>query len=366
MQYNTQLIGLSVEELPTPVLVLDIAIMENNIQVMMDFLAKCKTNLRPHTKTHKCPMIAHLLMKAGAIGQCCATVGEAETMVYSGVDHIFIASEITTTDKIRRTVSLARYADILVAIDDRQNLQMLSKAAEQSGVSLGVLVDVDVGMGRCGVRNLEDGVELARQANASKNIAFRGVFGYEGHAVFIEDRAERTRVTQAANTLLVDVAQAVEGIGIPVEIVTGAGTGTYDIAAEFPGITEIEAGSFLFMDKTYEKLDLPFSQSLTVLATILSRPEEDVVILDVGIKGLSVERTLPSVMENIDLEIVKLSEAHAKGVIKSFGFDDPKPGDKIRLVPSHCCTTVNLYNEIVVTRHGIVEAVWPISARGPY
>ncbi len=359
------LIGIPENQVPTPALIVDVEVMEKNIETMMNHLSTTSAALRPHSKTYKSPTIAHILRRAGAIGQCCATVGEAETMVYSGLDGIFIASEVVGPEKIRRVVSMAHYTDIMVAVDSVDNLSELSAAAVAGGVTVGVLVDVDVGMGRCGVRTIEAAVELAKKAHKAKGIALRGLFGYEGHAVMITDRGKREETGRAANAYLMQAVKAVEERGIPVEIVTAAGTGTFDIASRHPGITEIEAGSFVFMDTTYSLLDIPFKQAIFVLATVLSRPTDDVVVLDVGMKGISAERSCPVVRENGALEILRLSEAHAGGKLTGRNFD-PEPGDKLHLVPSHCCTTVNLYDEMVVVRDGKVEAVWPTPARGPY
>jgi D-serine deaminase-like pyridoxal phosphate-dependent protein len=359
------LVGVPEDQVPTPALIVDVRVMQKNIEAMMNHLATTDASLRPHSKTYKSPTIGHILMRAGAVGQCCATVGEAEAMVYAGLDGIFIASEVVGAAKIRRVISLARYADVMVAVDSAENLADLSAAAVDGGVRLGVLVDVDVGMGRCGVRSVEDAVLLAEKAHKAKGIALRGLFGYEGHAVMILDRGKREETGHAANACLMQAVKAVEERGIPVEIVTAAGTGTFDIASRHPGITEIEAGSFVFMDTTYSQLDIPFEQSLSVLSTVLSRPTDDTVILDVGMKGISAERSCPVVRENEALEIQRLSEAHAGGKLTGGGFD-PKPGDKLHLVPSHCCTTVSLYDEMVVVRDGTVDAVWPTLARGPY
>ena len=359
------LIGIPENEIPTPALIVDVEVLEENIETMMNYLAGTKAALRPHSKTYKSPTIAHMLRRAGAIGQCCATVGEAETMVYSGLDGIFIASEVVGPAKIRRVVSLARYADVMVAVDSADNLADLSAAALDGGVTLGVLVDIDVGMGRCGVRTVEAAVQLAQKAHQAAGIALRGLFGYEGHAVMIVDREKREETGRASNVFLMEAVRAVEEKGIPVPIVTAAGTGTFDIASRHPGITEIEAGSFVFMDTTYGQLDIPFKQAISVLSTVLSRPTDDDVVLDVGMKGVSAERSYPVVRENGALEIRRLSEAHAGGTLVRADFD-PRPGDKLHLIPSHCCTTVNLYDEMVVLRNGKVDAVWPTLARGPY
>jgi len=356
------IIGLPVEKISTPSLVLDIEAFTLNLEMMQSYLNKVKTSIRPHAKTHKTPAIAHLQLQAGTVGICCATVGEAEVMAYSGINNILVANEIIGEVAIRRVINLARQVQIIVVVDDLDNVRDLSAAARQYGATLGVLVDLDIGMGRCGVRSIEQLVQLAKAVDKAPGLFMRGVFGYEGHVQFIVDRAERTRKGREANEVLVKGAKALSAAGLNVEIVSGAGTGSYDIAAEYPGITEIEAGSYIFMDGTYQKLGLPFKQSLTVLSTVVSRPTDDTAVLDAGMKGISPERFNPAVQgwEGL-VEVKKLAEEHAIANVNS-GID-PRPGDKFHLIPSHCCTTVNLYDYIHVTRNGIVEAVWPIAAR---
>ncbi len=362
---NSYLIGLSQDLIPTPALVLDADIFESNMKKMMQYLLKQGVSLRPHTKTHKTPMIAHQQIKSGAIGLCCATISEAEVMVNSGLDNILIANEVKDEDKIRRLVSLARYANMMVAVDDTENLKKLSEASFEIGVDLGVIIEIDVGMGRCGARSTEAAVELAKLANSLKNINFLGIMGYEGHAVFIKDRHERQETGRKANKYLVDTAEAIRKAGVPVEIVSGAGSGTFDIAGEYPGITEIQAGSYIFMDLTYEKVGLPFEQSLTVLASVVSTPDDETVILNTGMKSISPEREVPKIKGVENVEVVKLAEEHAKcrALTPYIGL---AVGDKVHLVPSHCCTTTNLYNQIYVVRKGKIEGIWEIAARGSY
>ena len=198
----------------------------------------------------------------------------------------------------------------MMIVDDRDNVRNLSAVAQQFGVNMEVLVDLDVGQGRCGARSMEQLVDLAREVDHAKGLRLRGVFGYEGHVQFIPDRQERANKGRAANEMLVNAAKELAGIGLNMEIVSGAGTGTYDIAAEYPGITEIQAGSYIFMDGTYQKLDLPFEQSLTVLATVVSRPTDDVAVFDVGLKGISPERFNPSVKGCVGGMIEVLSLIH--------------------------------------------------------
>jgi len=361
---NTQyLVGMPVDQIPTPALLVDIEAMERNMETMANYLARVGTSLRPHAKTHKTPAIGHMQMRAGALGLCCATVGEAEVMVYSGIPNVLIANEVVDALSLRRSVNLARQAQVMMIVDDRQNVRNLSAVAQQFGVRVDVLVDLDVGQGRCGARSLEQLVELAREVNRAKGLQLKGVFGYEGHVQFIPDRAERTRKGQAAGDMLVAAAKELKSLGMNIEIVSGAGTGTHDIAAEYPEITEIQAGSYIFMDGTYQKLGLPFEQSLTVLATVVSRPADEVAVFDVGLKGISPERFNPSVQGSSGsaIEVSSLSEEHA--VTRLSGGVDPRPGDKMHFIPSHCCSTVNLYDSMFVTRNGTIEAIWPVAAR---
>jgi len=356
------LIGLPAEQIPTPALLVDIDALMRNIERMSSFCAKANTNARPHTKTHKTPAIAHLQIEAGAIGVCCATIGEAEVMAAAGINDILIANEMIGEVTLRRTANLARHTRIIVPVDDVANVRDLAAAAKQYRTQLDILVDLDVGMGRCGARTIEQLIGLAKAVSDCPALRLRGVFGYEGQIQFIPDRDERTKKGRAANRFLVDAAETLCGMGFNIEIVSGAGTGTYDIAGGFPGITEIEPGSYIFMDATYNKLQLPFEQSLTVLSTVVSRPTDDLVILDAGSKGISPERFNPSVRGyEQTIEIKKLAEEHAIGKMQP-GID-PRPGDKMHLIPSHCCGTVNLYDHMYVTRNGVVEAVWPIAAR---
>ena len=360
--FDSFLIGLPVTEVPTPALIVDADILEENIFYMAEFIKKSGVNLRPHVKTHKTPAIAHMQIRAGAVGVCCATIGEAESMVYSGIYNVYIANEISEPSKIRRLVNLARQADIIVAVDDGKNVKDLSEAAVKNNAQLGIFIDVDVGMGRCGLRKISDSVSVARKITDLPGVNLKGLMGYEGHAVFIEDRNERENAGKKANMYLVKTAEIIRSSGIDVDIVSAAGTGTFDIASQVAGINEIEAGSYVFMDTHYAKLDLPFKQSLKVLTTAVSCPGDGVVIFDAGLKAISHERSLPVVEGNNTITIKQMAEEHALG-----GFPEEaitiRAGDKVHLIPSHCCTTINLYDKLVSARNGCVEAVWPISGR---
>jgi D-serine deaminase-like pyridoxal phosphate-dependent protein len=320
--------------------------------------------LRPHAKTHKTPIIAHKQLAAGAIGITCAKLGEAEVMVEGGVRDILLANQIVGTHKISRLVSLARHADLIVAVDDELNVQDLSQAAQAAGVSLRVLVEIDIGMRRCGVAPGEPTLSLAQQVEKAPGLKFAGLMGYEGHLVFVPSLEERVHRVHTDMQLLIDTVSFLESRGLPVGIVSAGGTGTAMITGRLPRITEIQAGSYVFMDGRYKTIEgVDFACALTLLTTVVSRPRPDRVIIDAGMKTLTHEFGLPRFKERDDLELLGLSEEH--GTVK---LNDPsvalKPGDKLEIVPSHGDTTLNIHDWYYGLRRGRVEALWPIAARG--
>ncbi len=357
------LIGRHKSEIDTPALIIDLDAMERNIRRMADYFADRPAKLRPHTKTHKCPIVAHKQIAAGARGITCAKLGEAEVMASSGIKDILIANQIIGKEKIARLAALARHADVIVAVDDPANARDLSDAARVFGSEIGVVVEVDVGMGRCGTRTTGQTVSLARLLDSLEGLGFRGLMGYEGHCVFIQDRKDQVEKCHLANSMLVEAAEAVRRAGIEVEIVSGGGTGTYDITGSYPGVTEVEAGSYVFMDTRYLGVIGGFEPALTVLATVISRPGKDVVITDAGMKTVTQEFGLPALKGVQGAELVKLSEEH--GQIQLTGeAANLKPGDKVEFIPSHGCTTINLHDAYFAIRGDRLEAVWEIAARG--
>jgi D-serine deaminase-like pyridoxal phosphate-dependent protein len=358
------LIGSGVEEIDTPALLLDLDVMERNIARMAAAFRGLTAKLRPHAKTHKTPLIAHKQLAAGAVGITCAKLGEAEVMVEGGIRDILIANQIVGARKISRLVSLARHADLIVAVDDQQNVHDLSHAARAAGVSLRVLVEVDVGMHRCGVAPGEPALSLARQVEGAPGLKFAGLMGYEGHLVFVPSLEERAHRVHADMQTLIDAVSFLEARGLLVDIVSAGGTGTAMLTGRLPGITEIQAGSYVFMDGRYKTVEgVDFDWALTLLTTVISRPRPDRAIVDAGMKTLTHEFGLPRFKGREDLELVGLSEEH--GTVK---LRDPsvalRPGDRLELIPSHGDTTLNLHDFYYGARHGRVEAVWPIAARG--
>jgi D-serine deaminase-like pyridoxal phosphate-dependent protein len=349
-------------DLDTPVLLLDAALLERNIAWMAAFARQAGIHLRPHAKTHKSPQIAAMQIAAGAIGITCQKLGEAEVMADAGIDGILIANQIVGQYKIARLVNLARRADVTVAVDDPRNVHDLSAAATSADVPLKVVVEVDVGMERCGVQPGEPALQLAELVCRSPGLAFVGLMGYEGHAVSIRDAEQRRQTATAALQLLVDTVELLRCRGLPVPIVSSSGTGTYDTGGRFPGITEIQVGSYATMDGAYREVGVPFECALTLLATVISTPQDGVAIADAGMKSIATDRGLPKVIDIPEAEVVSLSEEHIR--IALHGPTRPQPGDKIRLLPMHGCTTINLHDRFYVARDGYVEDVWPVAARG--
>ena len=230
--------------------------------------------LRPHAKTHKCPTLARMQLAAGAIGITCAKLGEAEVMAAAGIKDILIANQIVGAGKIARLVNLAAYTEVMVAVDDAANVAELDAAAQAKGVRLRVVIEVDIGMARCGV---QPGRTRARPGAAASSrvpgLRFEGVMGYEGHTIFHPDPEERRALTEPSVKLLVDTADLLRRNGIPVAIVSSGGTGTHFITGRYPGITEIQVGSYITMDSQYrEGVGIDFAYGLTVLATVVSAP----------------------------------------------------------------------------------------------
>jgi len=358
------LIGSGVGEIDTPALLLDLDIMERNVARMAAAFRGLTAKLRPHAKTHKTPIIAHKQLAAGAIGITCAKLGEAEVMVEGGVRDILIANQIVGARKIARLVSLARHADLIVAVDDAHNVQELSQAAQAAGVSLRVLVEVDVGMHRCGVAPGEPALVLAQQIERAAGLRFAGLMGYEGHLVFVPSLEERVHRVHSDMQTLIDTVSFLESHGLPVDIVSAGGTGTAMITGRLPRISEIQAGSYVFMDGRYKTIEgVDFDCALSLLTTVISRPRPERVIIDAGMKTLTHEFGLPRFKGREGLELLGLSEEHGTVQLKDPSIA-PKPGYKLEIIPSHGDTTLNIHDFYYGLRHGRVEVIWPIAARG--
>jgi D-serine deaminase-like pyridoxal phosphate-dependent protein len=347
----------------TPGLLLDLDALTENIRTLASFFAGKRCRLRPHFKSHKCTRIARMQMDAGAAGITCAKLGEAEAVADAGIRNILIANQIVGPLKIGRLMALCRRADPMVAVDSAENARMLSAHASAAGVNLGVLVEVDVGMGRCGTPPGQPALELAKLVSSLPGLEFKGLQGYEGHCVDLRDAAERTAKTHAALKLLVETRRLIERAGIPVNIASGGGTGTYDINANCDGVDEVQAGSYAAMDWWYGEIRPEFRQAMTILTTVISRPKPGIAIIDVGRKGTGDEWGPPRLKDMPGGKVISYSsEEHTK--IQLPDNLTVKVGDRMELIPSHGCTTSNLYREFVVHQNGQVVDVWPIEGSG--
>ncbi len=347
----------------TPALLLDAAALRANIQRMADFFSQRPCKLRPHFKSHKCTAIARLQMSAGAVGVTCAKLGEAEVVADAGIRNILIANQIVGPLKIRRLIDLCRRAEPIVAVDSVDNVKMLSEGAAAAGVRIGVLVEVDVGMGRCGAAPGQPALELARRAAALPGLRFDGLQGYEGHCVDLRDEVERAEKTRASLKLLVETRRLLESSGLPVRIVSGGGTGTYTITGNCEGIDEVQAGSYAAMDWWYGDIRPEFKQAMSILATVISRPNPGLIVIDVGRKGVGAEWGAPRV-KNLAGAVVKGWSSEEHMTITTPQDATIKIGDRLEIIPSHGCTTSNLYPEFIVYENGLVTDTWPIEGRG--
>lgn len=348
-------------EIPTPALLVDLPAMERNIRRMGEFFAEGPCKLRPHFKAHKTPEIARRQLAAGSCtGLTCATVSEAEA-VADFCDDILIANQVLGPGKAERVAALAKRVDIKVAVDSEAGVGQLSAAATAAGVEVGALVEVAAGF-RCGVAPGEEAVRLARRVHEAQGLRLRGLMGYEGHAVGIEERASRETTARAAMERLLSSVALVREAGLPCEIVSAGGTGTYDITGRLEGITEIQAGSYALMDLAYARLDIPFENALSLLGTVLSRPSASMCVADCGHKSCTYDHGNPSVIGIAGASVVFLSDEHASITIPADS--TIAPGDRVRLRPGHVDPTINLHDVLYAVVGDEVVGVWPVAARG--
>jgi D-serine deaminase-like pyridoxal phosphate-dependent protein len=352
----------SLFEIPTPALIVDVATLDRNIARMAAFFASGPCRLRPHFKAHKTPAIARRQLAAGScVGLTCATVSEAE-VVADVCEDVLIANEIVSPDKCARVAALARNRAVTVVVDSIAGIEAVADSARQAGVTIGILVDVNVGQGRCGVEPGDATVALARCVAATSGLSMRGVMGYEGHLQPVRDRAEREARTRAALRDLVETAKEIRAVGLPCEVVSSGGTGTYDISGRVEGVTEIQAGSYALMDTDYSSVGVPFEQAFFVLGTIVSRPSPERCVADCGHKSMSKDHGVPSVKDVIGAIVTALNDEHA--VLRVPASCTLSIGDRVRLIPSHTDPTVNLHDVFYAVEGERVVDVWPIAARG--
>ena len=367
-------VGMPVEEVDTPALLVNLDTFERNLKRMADNIRGSDARLRPHSKTHKCPVVALRQIEHGAVGVCCQKVGEAEAMVYGGVRDVLVTNQIVGAPKLARLAALARQAKVSVCADDAGNVADLDGAAGAAGVLLDVLVEIDVGAGRCGIAPGTPAVTLAQIIDSSNNLRFAGLQAYQGRSQHIRAYDERRAAAKTAIGLTSETVALLSAAGLACDIVGGAGTGTYQFEAKSGVYNELQAGSYVFMDVDYGRNEAEdgsafaeFENSLFIYATIMSRVTEDKAILDAGLKALSIDSGMPRLWDTPGVEFVSASDEHGKLSIDrniTQGNRDLRVGDKVQVVPGHVDPTVNLYDWYVGIRDGHVESLWPITARG--
>jgi D-serine deaminase-like pyridoxal phosphate-dependent protein len=351
-------VGQRLDEVDTPALVLDLEVFEANLATLNRAVAQ-RVRVRAHAKTHKCPEIAQRQVAAGAVGVCCQKVSEAEALVEGGIHDVLVSNEIVGAPKITRLAALSKRARIGVCVDNPENVREL----RNSGAKLDVYIELEVGMGRCGIAPGEPALALAREITG--NLRFAGLHAYHGRAQHVRSMAERKASIDRAAQAVQSTKRLLDKNGIKTPIVTGAGSGTFMFEVESGAWDEIQPGSYVFMDADYARNEwaapLPrFGHALFVLSTVMSRPRPGVAIVDAGLKASSVDSGMPGVWQRPGLTYTHASDEH--GWVE--GEPAPALGEKLLLVPGHCDPTVNLYDWYVCLRRGIVEDIWPITARG--
>lgn len=350
---------MKIHEIETPALILDKHALEKNFQEMDRLLDGSPMTLYPHYKSNKCPRIAQMQMQHGAGGITCAKLSEAEDLAEAGISTIVIANQVVQAEKLPRLAALAGRCDLTVCADDPENVLALEQAMAAASGQLRVLVEYEVGMRRCGVETPEEFLSLARLIDAQPHLIFEGIQAYAGHLSHESDASRRKTELLDIEARIKALKAFVEQNGLPVRNVCGGSTGT---AADKPldtAYTQLQAGSYLFMDATYETLNLRFQQALFLLTTVIS-VKEDRVMLDGGVKSLAMDQAVPVFPALPDAEII-FSEEHTTLLARDTSL---KLGDNMRCIPGHCCTTMNIHDKIYLVDGDDVVDVWAITSRG--
>jgi D-serine deaminase-like pyridoxal phosphate-dependent protein len=354
-------IGQRRDDLITPALVLDIDAAQRNIEHMASELKQIgSATIRPHYKTHKSPDLARRQLQAGASGLSMATVWEAAVLAAAGMDDLFVVNTVAHPVKVRVLAELARDHRILVATDEAPNASALSAAAVEAGSTLGIMVEVDTGMDRCGVGSAAESLDLARRVIELPGLRLEGITGYEGHCSLTLDNELRHERQGKAMKFLTDVAILLEANGIACPIRSAGGLATWNWTAAYPGITEIQAGTYVIMDNFHAQMVRDFEQSLTIQTTVISR-QRGKIIVDAGSK--SVADPADVTLVGHDHRVFRFDEEH--GIFDAADSASLNVGDPVALVPGYSPSTVNWYDAYHVVHEDLVVDIWPIIPRGP-
>eukprot|EP00761_Pharyngomonas_kirbyi_P013142 gb/GECH01013169.1/.p1 GENE.gb/GECH01013169.1/~~gb/GECH01013169.1/.p1 ORF type:complete len:383 (+),score=78.34 gb/GECH01013169.1/:1-1149(+) len=380
---------MKIDHIETPALLVDLDAFEHNLNLLNQTLEKYADqglSVRPHAKAHKCAQIANMQMKHGAVGVCCQKVSEVEAMVGGGISNVFLSNEVVEPSKLRRIAQMAagthpvvqqgglERAEVSLCVDDVEVVRELSRQCKAEHTSVEVLVEVNVGQERCGVEPGIQVVSLAREILSHEpHLRFGGIQGYHGWNQHVRSGAERReRVLDGVCGGVRESIRALKDADIPVPRVTGGGTGTYLYEAESGIYTELQPGSYIFMDVDYNtNHDVMFQQSLYVLSSVISKTgNASRAVLDAGLKAVSLDSGVPQIRK-YENRIVYVCGGDEHGILRnqdgSAGGDisSLQVGDKLRLIPGHCDPTVNLYDRIYAYRGDTVEEEWIIAGRGP-
>jgi 3-hydroxy-D-aspartate aldolase len=357
--------GMREDEVDTPALIVDLDALEDNLDGMADFCVGHKVKLRAHAKTHKSPVIAHWQLARGAVGQCVQKVDEAEVLAWAGIPDILVSNEVVSPKKLARLAALSSIAKVALCADDADVVGLIESAAESAHCRLSVLVEIDVGSARCGVRSGEDAVALASLIAKSRHLMFGGLQAYHGSAQHMRRPQEREAAIAGAAQAVQLTLDGLGKAGLDCPIVGGGGTGTFPLEAASGVYNEIQAGSYVFMDADYRRNDPSpsFRQSLFVLSTVMSVARSGEAVVDCGHKGIAVDSGMPLVHGHAGITYVGPSDEHGQLMLQASS-DRLSIGERVRLVPGHCDPTVDRYDWYVGVRQGRVESVWPVSGRG--
>jgi D-serine deaminase-like pyridoxal phosphate-dependent protein len=355
--------GTAIPDLDTPALIVDLDLFERNLETMAAFFRDRPCGLRPHFKAHRTPEISRRQLQAGAIGITCAKLGEAEHLVDEGITSVLLANEVAGEAKIARLVQLSKRSDVIAVVDCRQTAAAISVRATHEGVRVGALVDLDIGMGRCGCAPGEPAADLVRTAADMPGLRFRGLMGYEGHLQLEQPGPQKERLVAEAIGRLLETKALVERDGIEVEIVSAGGTGTAFLTGAVEGVTEVQAGSYCLMDSIYKPVAPQFEQAAWVLATVISRPTATRAITDAGLKSLHPLGGVPVVKSPAGVTLQALHAEH--GILELA--DEARQlrvGDKVEVYVGYLDGTMNLHERAYAARGEQVEDLWTVSGRG--
>ncbi|MGJ8590262.1 MAG: 3-hydroxy-D-aspartate aldolase BhcC [Yoonia sp.] len=364
--------GMDAADIQTPALVLDLDALERNIKKMGDYAKAHGMRHRAHGKMHKSVDVLKLQMElGGAVGVCCQKVSEAEVFVRGGIKEVLVSNQVRDPAKIDRLARLPKLgANVVVCVDDVANVADLSAATQTHGTELGVFIEIDCGVGRCGVTTTEAVQEIARAVRDAKNLTYRGIQAYQGAMQHMDSFEDRKAKLDAAIAQVSEAVEALKAEGIATELVSGGGTGSYYFESNSGLYNELQCGSYAFMDADYgrildkdgKRIDAgEWENAFFILTSVMSHAKAEKAICDAGLKAQSVDSGLPFIYGRDDVEYVKCSDEHGviadpKGVLKV--------NEKLKLVPGHCDPTANVHDWYVGVRNGKVECVWPVSARG--